>query len=343
MIKLTAEQIIGKIKEKADVSEEEVEKRIKEKLEQLAGLVSRDGAAHIVANELGVNAFEEFSSGKVKLDKLMPGMRSVDVVAKVVDVYEIREFSNDRGSGKVGSFLVGDETGLCRITCWHAQTDKMEGLKKDDVVKITNAYARENQSRIELHLNDKSGIEVNPPDEKVDVAAGMVQAQAESQRKKIVDLAENDNNVEILGTIVQVFEPRFFEVCPQCGKRARQREDQYACEAHGVVTPDYSYVNNVIVDDGSETIRAIFFREQMEALLGKKKEEVMQYREFKEKFDEVKIELLGQMIKLGGRVAKNSMFDRIEFNVRKVQMNPDPKEEIEKMNKELGDETTTQM
>ncbi len=337
MIKLSAEQIIAKIKEKKGISEEEINQRIKEKMDQLAGLVSRDGAAHIVANELGINAFEEFT-GKVKLNKLLPGMRSVDVVGKIRQIYEIREFKTEKGSGKVGSFLIGDEEGLARVTCWHAQTEKMSTLKPEDIVRIKNAYVRDNNGRLELHLNDKSEIEVNPPGEKVVVPDNLKPQQADVTRKKISELADGENNIEILGTIVQAFEPRFFEVCPSCGKRARQRENAFVCEQHDIVNPDYSYVVNAIIDDGSETIRAIFFREQAEQLIRKPREEIVQYRQFREKFDEVKIELLGQMTKLTGRVAKNAMFDRLEFNVRKVEMNPDPKAEIELLNKKLGNQ-----
>ncbi len=341
MIKLSYEQIAEKIKEKTGISDEEIEKRVNEKLEQLAGLVSKDGAAHIVANELNVNAFEA-AAGPMKLNKLMPGMRNVEVVGKVRQVWEIREFSTAKGSGKVGSFLIGDDTALARITCWHGQTDKMSGLKPDDVVKIVNSYARENNGRVELHLNDNSEIEVNPAGVTVEVADNLQQGGMEAKRKKISELDENDNSVEILGTIVQAFEPRFFEVCPQCGKRARQREGVFACEQHNEVTPDYSYVMNVIMDDGSETIRAIFFRDQADQLLNKPREEVLQYREFKDKFDSVKLDLLGQMMKLTGRVTRNSMFDRIEIVARKVDMNPDPQEERDRLNKELGNEASTQ-
>ncbi|MFH1063490.1 MAG: OB-fold nucleic acid binding domain-containing protein, partial [Candidatus Woesearchaeota archaeon] len=273
MIRLSYDQIAEKIKEKTGISDAEIEKRVNEKLEQLAGLVSKDGAAHIVANELNVNAFEA-ATGPMKLSKLMPGMRNVEVVGKVRQVWDIREFSTAKGNGKVGSFLIGDDTGLARITCWHGQTDKMSALKQDDVIKITNSYARENNGRVELHLNDNSEIEVNPPGVTVAVADNLQQGGIEAKRKKISELNENDNSVEILGTIVQAFEPRFFEVCPQCGKRARQREGVFACEQHNEVKPDYSYVMNVIVDDGSETIRAIFFRDQAEQLLKKPREEV---------------------------------------------------------------------
>jgi replication factor A1 len=339
MIKLDYTQIVAKIKEKTGTSEAEIEQRIKQKLDQLAGLVSKDGAAHIVANEFNVNVFEEFT-GKVKLNKLLPGMRNVEVVGKVKDVYEIREFSTPKSSGKVGSFLLADETGMSRVTCWHAATDKMAGIKKDDTIKIKSAYVKENNGRAELHMNDKCELEVNPPGETVTVGENVRPAQMDAQRKKISELAENDNNIEILGTVVQAFEPKFFEICPQCGKRAKQREDKFFCEQHDAVTPDYSYVMNAIIDDGTETIRGVFFREQAEQLIRKPRQEIVQYRQFKEKFDEVKIDLLGQMVKITGKVTKNTMFDRLEFVTRKVDVNPNPDDEKARLNKELGNETT---
>jgi len=335
MIKLTYEQIAAKIKEKTGLSEQEIEQRVKEKLDKLSGLISKDGAAHIIANELGINAFEDVT-GKVKLGKLIAGMRNVETLGKVRQVYEIREFTTDKGSGKVGSFLIADDTGMARVTCWNTQTEKMTGLKEGDIVKLKNSYVKENNGRFELHMNDKGEMLLNPPGETVTVPDNVKQAQAEVKRKKIAELAENEMNIEILGTIVQVFEPKFFEVCPSCGKRAKQRENQFVCEQHNAVVPDYSYVMNAVIDDGSETIRAVFFREQAERLIRKPKEEIVQYRQFKEKFDEVKIELLGQMIKLNGKVTKNAMFDRLEFVARTVDMNPDPKAELEVLNNKLG-------
>ena len=153
MMKLSYEQIVEKIKEKKGLSEEEIDKRVQEKLEQLAGLISKDGAAHIIANELGINVFEE-TGGKLKLAKLIPGMRSVEALGKVQAVYEVREFSTARGSGKVGSFLVADDTSMCRVTCWNAQTEKM-----------AEVFRPFDYGRFEFRFNEATGeanlLEVN--------------------------------------------------------------------------------------------------------------------------------------------------------------------------------------
>ena len=46
------EIIVGKIKEKANLTDEEINKKILEKQQELSNLVSKEGAAYIIAKEL---------------------------------------------------------------------------------------------------------------------------------------------------------------------------------------------------------------------------------------------------------------------------------------------------
>ena len=328
MIKIPYEDIIEKIKEETGLSEAELSEKIEEKLTQLSGLVSKEGAAHILANELGVKILEE-SQGKVMANKLLPGMRSVEFLGKVQKVFDLVSFDKGSRKGKVRSFVAGDETGTIRIVSWNDQVDKIQTLKEGDVVHIQNAYIKENKGQKELHLNDKSQIELNPPGETIKE----VKVVRESRpRKKIEQLLENDSNVEILGTIVQTFEPRFFEVCPNCSKRARliAGGTDYICEVHGRVSPKYSYVLNAVLDDGTGTIRTVFFKNQAENLTGKSESEFIEMKDNAEKTEQLKNQLLGEIVKIVGRAAKNTMFDRIEFVSQLVFPNPSPDEELNK-------------
>lgn len=336
MIQMPYSEIIAKIKEKTNISEAELDSKIKKKLGQLSGLISKEGAAHIVANELGVKVFERIS-GKLKIKDILTGMRDVETLGKVQQVFEVREFNTHGRQGKVGSFIIGDETDSIRVVCWGNQADTIATLNQNAIVKIVSGYVRDNQGRKELHLNDRSKLILNPPGETV---GEVKQSQkAISQRKKISELAEGDENTELLGTIVRVFEPKFFEVCPECNKRARLREESFVCETHGKVQPDYSYVVNFFLDDGSDNIRVVCFRNQAERLLTMNKQQVLQYKNEPAKFEDVKNNLLGNMVKIVGRVSKNTMFDRLEFISQLVFTNPDPHEEIQKLEKELGEES----
>lgn len=325
MIKIPYEEIVLKINEKANIPVSEIEERVEKKMKQLSGLISREGAAHIVANEVGVKVFEPLS-GKLQIKNILAGMRDVETLGKVLQVYEIREFSNETRSGKVASILIGDETGMIRVVMWGAQADNALKLEQGSIVKVIGAYVRENNGRKEVHLNERSQLLINPKGESVEALS-----QKTATRKGVKELSENDSDIELLGTIVQVFDLRFYEVCPKCGKRAKPSIDLFECSEHGNVIPAYAYVLNSVLDDGTETIRCVFFRNQVERLLNMNQDQVLKFRSEPAEFEAVKNELLGTIVKLNGRTNKNSLFNRLEFVVQQVDAKPSPEEEIKRL------------
>ena len=316
--------IIEKIKEGSGLSETEITQKIDKKLKQLSGLISKEGAAHILANELGIKIFE--IPKNIQIKDILEGMRSIDIAGKVQQIYEVRDFETEKGKGKVGSFMMADETGSIRVVCWYDQTETIEKLTKDLTIRLVGGYVRTNNNKKEIHLNERSKVIFNPKG----VTIGEVKSFT-STRKKLSELTENASEVEVLATIVQVFEPRFFEVCPECNRRARQREDGFFCEEHNKVTPTYSYVLNLLLDDGTDTTRTIFFSKQLENLIGKTKEEILTYKENISDFEQIKTDLLGKTIKVIGRVKKNEMFDRLEVISQLVFTDIDPEKEIKRL------------
>ncbi|MFC1686843.1 OB-fold nucleic acid binding domain-containing protein [Nanoarchaeota archaeon] len=201
MFKIPLSEIKDKIKKEKKLTEEEINERIKNKINELSGLISEEGAAHIIANELGIKIVEE--EGRLKVKSIYSGMKNIEFLGKVVDKSEIREFNKGERSGKVGSFTIGDETGTIRAVCWNDQTDLLNKVNKDDLILIKSGYVKENNyNQKELHLNDRSKIEINPEGETI----GEVKIGLTYERKKISDLKEEDNQIEILGTIVQVMD-----------------------------------------------------------------------------------------------------------------------------------------
>ena len=329
MLKIPIETIIAKIKEQKELSEEDIKKQIKDRMEQLSGLISEEGAAHIIANELGVQLMP---SGNVKISEVVEGMRSVETAGKVQRNFGVREFNTGERQGKVGSFILADETATIRITCWGDQTDLMEKLQENEIVKIVDGYVKENKGQKEIHLNARSRLIKNP--ENITIGEVATFQKPDAQRKKIIELEEADQNIEILGTVVQVYDMKFFEQCPECRKRARVTESGAVCDEHGSVNPLYSYVMNAFIDDGSGSIRTVFFTNQAQNLLKKADDDVQVFRTSPELFEQVKTDLLGEMVKITGRVTKNEMFDRLEFMSNKVDRDVDPKKEIERLQKE---------
>ncbi|RMD58278.1 hypothetical protein D6825_01400 [Candidatus Woesearchaeota archaeon] len=324
MIRMPLQDIVARLKEQAGLSEEEIMRKVDEKCASLSGLISKEGAAHIIANELGVKLFEA-GSGKIK--DLLPGMRNAEVLGRVTQIYEVREFQRADGSaGKVGSFMLGDDTGFVRVVCWGKQADLLNELAVGEPVKITGAMVRESQRGYkELHLNEYSRVDLEPEGDIPEVMS-----RDSAKRKQLSDLVESEEQVEIMGTVVQVFDPKFFEVCPKCSSRLKDVEGQWACNEHGVQEPDYSYLVNVFVDDGSDNIRVVLFRNQAEKLLGKSKEGMLSFHKSPDSFEKVKVDLLGEQFRFIGRAKKNTFFDRLEFVANRVYK-ADPEEELSRL------------
>ena len=327
MLNLPYESIVSKIKEKSGLSDEEISSRINEKLNQLSGLISREGAAHIVANEFGVKLLDEFT-GKLKIKNILPGIRNLETVGKVLGKTDIREFKTQNREGKVASIMLGDETGSIRIVMWGSQADKVNEIKLGDVIKISSGYVKENNNQKEVHLNERSIVAINPVGENVELE---VKASG-TGRKNISELTENDSGIEILGHIAQMYNPTFYEICPECSRRIRQGANGFTCETHGKKEPDYSYVMNLILDDGTDTIRTVFFRQHVEKLLNKSKEEMIKLRQSPEEMNSIKDSLKGNLVKLKGNVNNNAMFSRIEFVVDDVS-HAKAEEELERLSK----------
>ena len=325
MYKVPLAEIKEKIISSGKLSSEDLENKIKAKIAELSGLISEEGAAHIIANELGVQLVNP-DKNKLKIKEVYAGMRNVTTTGKVVRKFDVREFAKGDSVGKVCSIVLGDETGTIRVVFWNEQVDQIKEVKEGDILQVKDGYSRENNNDREIHLGSKGEIVINPEGETVT----SVRETNSFERKNIEQLQEGNGNAEILGTIVQVFDPRFFNVCPRCNKRVTESEGIFRCTEHGEVEAKTNYVMNVVLDDGTGNIRGVLWKNQTNHLLEKSDEEVLAYKNDASKFEEVKTDLLGEQFKFSGQVKKNEMFDRLEFNVRLVQK-AKPEEEIARL------------
>lgn len=315
MINIPLDTIKEKIREKSGLSDEEIDQRIKKKLDQLSGLISKEGAAHIVANELGVKLQE--ASGPVKIKHIISGMKNIEIVGRTIKKYEVREFNTEKRSGKVAKFLIGDETGTTLIVLWNDKADLLGTFNEGDHVKLNGAAARDNNGRIELHLTDSSTIEVNPNGVSISVSSSPQRQAAE--RKKIAQLTETDLNVEILGTIVQIFDLKFFKISTDTGRKIKDDEQ-------GNYT--YGCVLNLFIDDGTDNIRTVLWKNQITNLLGIDELQLMLLKDNPELFEQKKTDLLGLIVKIIGRVSKNTLFNRLELVANLVFKDVNPEDEI---------------
>ena len=332
MMGLNYEDIVRRIKEEKGLSDEEIKLRVKEKLNKLSGLISHEGAAHIVANELGLDLLESIKKTGLKINRLMSGMHGVGVLGKVLRSYGVREWTKEDKKGQVGSFLIADDTGMLRVVLWdtHHIKEMENGLKEGAVVRVKNGYVKDNNGFRELHLGNQAQLIVNPAGETVEVN-GFSKEINDFRKKKISELVGNEFNIGVVGTIVQVFEPKFFDACPECGKKMIENN----CNEHGKVASKVSPVLNFFLDDGTGNIRTVVFRDLVNELLGVNEEEIIKIKSDINKFEEYKNRLLGKQLLIVGKVNKNEMFSRIELVANKIE-EVDPKKLAEDMVGEIA-------
>lgn len=292
------EPILNLIAESSGLSREEVERRIEAKRAKLSGLISREGAAQIIASELGIS----FEKQKMKIAGLLSGMRRINAIGKIVKINKIIEYNKNGKSGKIASFLLGDETGNIRVVLWdtnHIALLEKGEIKEGDVVEISGGDVR----NYELHLSGFADIKLS------NVIMNEVKEKPPVHKAKIGGLKINEN-VLIRAFVVQLFGPSFFNTCPECGKRVNELLE---CIQHGKIVPKKGAVLTLIVDDGTGSIRAIIFTDQLKKIASEQELESI------ETFAEKRKELLGKEIILEGNIRKNRLTENLEIFVNDIK------------------------
>ena len=307
--------LIAKIASLTGMREDEIIDMIGQKQEEFSGMISGEGAAYIVAKELGVSLLRE---EKIKIKDLKPGMRGVELVASVRGIHE-REYSTEKGTGMVCSVYLVDDTGSIRLTLWNHEIDALADIQKGDSVRVVGYVKKDHVDEPELRLGPKSRIEK---------LAGTLPFGG-TKRCSIAELHEDPS--EVRAAMVSVFESNlFYEVCPECNSRIR-KENNFLCDEHGAVTPSYALVLSGILDDGTANIRAVFFGSAAETLLGMSAQDAWRLfvveKSMKPLFKNVQ---LGMDFLFEGRLRTNKLFNRPEFIVNGVK-SIDVKKEIATM------------
>jgi replication factor A1 len=305
-------QILEKIKENTKLSDKDINKKILEKQQELSNLVSKEGAAYIIAKEMGIDIIPKAKKRRLEIKNIVPKMRTLNLNARIVNIFPVREFESKGRKGKVASLILGDQTGTIRLTLWDQQTEIAEKLKPGMAIEVFGGYTREGMGgRAEIRLSSKGGVKIL---EKSDLPEVSKMMKASKSRSTISELKEGDMT-EIRAAVVQLFETNFFyEVCPKCGRKV-SKDNDYECKQHGKVEPVKNIVLSGVIDDGTGNIRAVFFRDNALNMIGMNMDDVLEKGE--SFFDE--LDVLGKEFIISGRVRRNKMFKRLEFVANSVK------------------------
>lgn len=294
--------LIERIAKSSGLEREEVERKVEAKKAKLSGLISKEGAAQIIAAELGIS----FEDQDLKIVELMSGMRKVNIVGKVINIFPVREYSKNGREGKVANFILADETGSTRVVLWdmkHIALIESEEIKVGDVVEIKNASTRDT----EIHVSGFSEFRKS---------GSVLENVKTTQSVSEGDLsdARQGQTIKSRGVVVQVFQPRFYSVCPECNKKVvKGEEDVFTCAEHGKVIAKDRAILNFVLDDGTEAMRVVMFSDQINSIVP---EEDLKDPEKATAFRD---DFLGTEIYLTGRVNRNQLFNNLEIVASSVE------------------------
>ncbi|WP_406656056.1 OB-fold nucleic acid binding domain-containing protein [Methanolobus sp. ZRKC2] len=180
------------------ISQEDFQKKVDEKVDQMSGLCDMRTAAMLVAHDLGVN---ETDSPSQKIADITPESGNVRIIAKVMSVFPAKEFNRNDGTvGRVANLIVADETGSIRLTLWD---DKADLVKTGDIeigqsFQISG-YVKEGYSGVEVNIGN-NGI-LCETDEKIEASVAST---------KIEDVKNGMGDLNLKGMVLDISDVRTF-------------------------------------------------------------------------------------------------------------------------------------
>ena len=130
---------------------------VERKFREYNGLVNRETAAYIVAQEMGLDVEEE-TTPELKVSHLAPGMRRVRLSGKVLALYPIQEYTRKDGStAQAQRLILRDESDRVELTLWEPPEEE---LKPGDLLKISGGYVKDFEGGLELNVSGRGSVEV---------------------------------------------------------------------------------------------------------------------------------------------------------------------------------------
>jgi len=203
-LKKDPEKLTQKIADLSKKSKEEVQSLIQAKKDKFSGLLTDSGATFMVAKELGVELENSTEEETTKISSLKEGMNNIDVIARIKQIFQPREFDKNGRKGKLQNVILKDDTGEISATFWNKDVDKLteQGIGRESCLKLSNCSVTSYNEKIQLNMAYNSSFALEECGE-IPVAG--------RETKSISDLDSGMNDVSVNVIVKRVFPPKEFE------------------------------------------------------------------------------------------------------------------------------------
>jgi len=261
------------------------------------------------------------------LKDLKPGDYASAVGVTVVENEGLSTFTRRDGKeGKRLAFTLADDSGQVRAVAWGKAAENLVDVQKGSLLLLEGVSCRSGlRGGLELHINEATQVLRNPPNLKIKSPSETIlrSPQTESPTKLLAEVTEG-NFVSVRGTIVQVIHQKsVYESCPKCFKKVSQSNSTITCPKCGKISKsEPRLIAKIVIDDGTENIRASLIGHSAEKLFGitsvEAKRLITESGNEDEPVSQVEEGLLGKEIQLSGRINLNNFSNELELSVNQV-------------------------
>ena len=200
---MTREELIQQILSKhPEVSREQILESLEAEKEKTGGLIADETLLRLIAARYGIETVKRRAIRRLSISDLVAGLNDVTVTGRVIAVYPPRAFTGKR-SGKVANLIIADNDDTLGVVLWNDNVDFVESgeLKAGQIVRFSHGYTRKDrEDKVELHMGNKSQIEVDPQNVKADEYPALGKFAS-----KINELTAAHNSIHLAGTVKEVF------------------------------------------------------------------------------------------------------------------------------------------
>ena len=197
---MSAEEIIQRIVSKyPHISREKILSALDEEKSKSSGLIADVTLLRLIAARHDVETMPEAISNRTLSTKiLVPQLYDVTISGRIIATYPLKTFEGKK-PGKFASLTISDKYGILRVMLWNDKANLLESgsLKTGQIVRFSHAYTREDRNgNTELHLGEKSNVEINPEDLSEDCFPSL-----EETAIKINQINEAEQTVCLIGKV----------------------------------------------------------------------------------------------------------------------------------------------
>jgi ssDNA-binding replication factor A large subunit len=165
---MAIEEVIQLILQKCpQKTREELLERLHNEETKTGNLIAETTLLRMIAADWGVEIPQnQIYEQKFSINHLFAGLNNVTIIGRVIAVYPAKTFEG-KTPGKYASAIISDKDTIIRVMLWNENADPVEEgrLKPGKIVRLAHGYTKEGRDgKVELHMSEKSQIEIDPQD-----------------------------------------------------------------------------------------------------------------------------------------------------------------------------------